>query len=199
MKISSAVFVKSSAKIDQLPSANLPEFAFIGRSNVGKSSLINMLVQQRELAKTSSTPGKTRTFNHFLVNNSWYLADLPGYGFAKVSQAQRKEWENVLQQYLLKRENLLYVIVLVDLRIEPQKSDIDFINATGMKNIPLVIAFTKSDKLGLNIVRRNVEVYQKKLLEFWEECPPLFITSAETGAGRDELLAFIEKAIAEAK
>ena len=195
MKISSAEFVKSSANTSQLPSDQIPEFAFIGRSNVGKSSLINMLVQKRELAKTSGTPGKTQTINHFIINNAWYLADLPGYGFAKVSQEKRSLWENTLKAYLSERKNLMNVFILVDLRIEPQQSDLDFINKTGMKGISLSIVFTKTDKLGKQVVRKNVDDYKKKLLESWEELPPVFVTSATEGTGRDEILTFIESAL----
>lgn len=195
MKISSAEFVKSSANTSQLPSDQLPEFAFIGRSNVGKSSLINMLVQKRELAKTSGTPGKTQTINHFIINNAWYLADLPGYGFAKVSQEKRSLWENTLRAYLSERKNLMNVFILIDLRIEPQKSDLDFINKTGMKGISLSLVFTKSDKLGKQEVRKNVDAYKKKLLESWEELPPVFVTAVPDGTGRDEILTFIESAL----
>lgn len=185
--------------MDQLPEAKFPEFAFIGRSNVGKSSLINMLVQQKELAKTSSTPGKTKTFNHFLINNSWYLADLPGYGFARVARTERENWNKKLNEYLKKRDNLMYVLVLVDSRLEPQKSDLEFINKTGMNGIPLAVVFTKSDKEGTADLNRNIAVYKKKLLEFWEELPPLFITSAEDGRGREELLKFISDSAAQFK
>jgi GTP-binding protein len=199
MKITSAEFVKSSVTQEQLPGTELPEFAFIGRSNVGKSSLINMLVQKRELAKTSGTPGKTRTFNHFLINKEWYLADLPGYGFARVSREQRNEWEATLLTYLHKRENLVYVFILVDMRLEPQKSDLEFINKSGMQGIPLAVIFTKSDKLGSNVVRQNLADYKKVLLETWEELPPMFVTSAEKGLGRDEMLNFIEEAVKDFK
>jgi GTP-binding protein len=195
MKISSAEFVKSSVNTSQLPSDQLPEFAFIGRSNVGKSSLINMLVQKRELAKTSGTPGKTQTINHFIINNAWYLADLPGYGFAKVSQEKRSTWETTLKAYLSERKNLMNVFILVDLRIEPQKSDLEFINKTGMKGISLSVVFTKTDKLGKQEVRKNLDAYKQKLLESWEALPPVFVTSATEGLGRDEILSFIESAL----
>ncbi|CAN5579838.1 ribosome biogenesis GTP-binding protein YihA/YsxC [soil metagenome] len=191
MKITSATFVKSSAKPDQFPPDNIPEFAFIGRSNVGKSSLINMLVQKKELAKTSGNPGKTQTINHFLINKEWHLVDLPGYGFARVSQDKRAEWKSFMKTYLTKREHLLNVFVLVDLRIEPQKSDLDFINWLGECGVALSVVFTKSDKITRNQVASNVATFKKALLEYWEELPPLFITSAETRLGKEELLAYI--------
>lgn len=195
MKITSAEFVKSSVTLEQLPSDQLPEFAFVGRSNVGKSSLINSLVQKRELAKTSGTPGKTRTFNHFLINKNWYLSDLPGYGFARVSREQRSEWESTLHAYLKSRLNLMCVFILVDLRLEAQKSDLEFINKVGMQGIPLAVVFTKSDKLGPNVLRQNLANYKKVLLQTWEELPPHFVTSSPTGLGREEMLAFIDEAI----
>ena len=195
MKITSADFVKSSVTLEQLPSDQLPEFAFVGRSNVGKSSLINSLVQKRELAKTSGTPGKTRTFNHFLINKNWYLSDLPGYGFARVSREQRSEWESTLHAYLKSRQNLMCVFILVDLRLEAQKSDLEFINKVGMQGIPLAVVFTKSDKLGPNVLRQNLANYKKVLLQSWEELPPHFVTSSPTGLGREEMLEFIDEAI----
>jgi GTP-binding protein len=195
MKITSAEFVKSSVTLEQLPSDQLPEFAFVGRSNVGKSSLINSLVQKRELAKTSGTPGKTRTFNHFLINKNWYLSDLPGYGFARVSREQRSEWESTLHAYLKSRQNLMCVFILVDLRLEAQKSDLEFINKVGMQGIPLAMVFTKSDKLGPNVLRQNLANYKKVLLQSWEELPPHFVTSSPTGLGREEMLEFIDEAI----
>jgi GTP-binding protein len=195
MKITSAEFVKSSVTLEQLPSDQLPEFAFVGRSNVGKSSLINSLVQKRELAKTSGTPGKTRTFNHFLINKNWYLSDLPGYGFARVSREQRSEWESTLHAYLKSRLNLMCVFILVDLRLDAQKSDLEFINKVGMQGIPLAVVFTKSDKLGPNVLRQNLANYKKVLLQTWEELPPHFVTSSPTGLGREEMLAFIDEAI----
>lgn len=188
-----ATFVKSSAKLDQLPAANKPEFAFIGRSNVGKSSLINMLTSKKELAKTSGNPGKTQTINHFIIDENWYLVDLPGYGFARVSQTTRAEWFDLMRQYLTERENLLNVFVLVDVRIEPQKSDIEFINFLGEEGVPLSIVFTKADKITPNKVRQSTEMFKNKILETWEELPPVFITSSETKAGKDEILSYINE------
>jgi GTP-binding protein len=188
-----ATFVKSSAKLDQLPTANKPEFAFIGRSNVGKSSLINMLTSKKELAKTSGNPGKTQTINHFIIDENWYLVDLPGYGFARVSQTTRAEWFDLMKEYLTMRENLLNVFVLVDVRIEPQKSDLEFINFLGEEGVPLSIVFTKSDKITPNKVRQSTELFKTKLLETWEELPPIFITSSETKSGKDDILNYINE------
>jgi GTP-binding protein len=192
MKITSAVFVKSSVEMSQLPTDAIPEFAFIGRSNVGKSSLINMLVAKKELAKTSSNPGKTQTINHFLINGNWHLVDLPGYGFARVSQDTRNEWEKMIRNYLTQRTSLMNIFVLVDLRIEPQKSDLEFISWLGESGIPLSVVFTKSDKLTKNNVQINLTNYKNALLELWEELPSNFLTSAETKLGRDEILNYIE-------
>ncbi len=190
-----ATFVKSSAKLDQLPPVNKPEFAFIGRSNVGKSSLINMLTSIKGLAKTSGSPGKTQTFNHFIIDNSWYLVDLPGYGFAKVSQSTRSEWDGLMKKYLTTRENLMNAFVLIDLRLEPQKNDLDFITFLGENGVPFSIVFTKSDKLTPNQVRMHTEIYKNKLLEFWEELPPVFITSAEKKLGKEEVLSYIKQCL----
>ncbi len=173
----------------------MPEFAFIGRSNVGKSSLINMLVRQKDLAKTSSTPGKTQMINHFLINENWYLVDLPGYGFAKVSRDTREKWDGLIRTYLVQREAIICVMVLVDLRLEPQKSDIDFLNFLGENGVPLAIIFTKSDKLTKNERASRLAGFKKELLNYWEEMPPFFITSAEEGVGRDEVLAFIHESL----
>lgn len=192
--IRTAVFVKSSAKVEQLPPADKPEFAFIGRSNVGKSSLINYLTNHKELAKTSSSPGKTQTLNHFLINNAWYLVDLPGYGYAKVSQEKRAEWDKTLFKYLNARTNLMCVMVLVDVRIEPQKSDINFLNKLGEAGLPVVVVFTKADKINKATLDGNIEKFRAALLEYWEEAPPFFITSVEKQIGKEELIAFIEKA-----
>jgi GTP-binding protein len=190
-----AIFVKSSAKLDQLPPVNKPEFAFIGRSNVGKSSLINMLTSVKGLAKTSGSPGKTQTFNHFIIDDSWYLVDLPGYGFAKVSQTTRDEWEGLMKKYLTTRENLMNAFVLIDLRLEPQKNDLDFITFLGENGVPFSIVFTKSDKLTANQVRMHTEKYKNKLLQFWEELPPIFITSSEKKLGKEELLNYIKQCL----
>jgi len=193
MIIKDAHFVASNSKIDKLPKDNMPEYAFIGRSNVGKSSLINALVQRKGLAKTSATPGKTIAINHFVVNNQWYLVDLPGYGYAKRSKKSREEWRVMLANYISRRRNLLYTFVLVDSRIEPQNSDIGFMEWLGENQVPFCIVFTKADKLGKAELTKNIEAYKTRLLEDWEELPPVFITSAETKLGRDEVLDFIEQ------
>ena len=193
MIIKDAHFISSNSKIDRLPKDNLPEYAFIGRSNVGKSSLINALVQRRGLAKTSATPGKTIAINHFVVNNQWYLVDLPGYGYAKRSKKDREEWQVMLANYIKRRRNLLYTFVLVDSRIEPQNSDIGFMEWLGENQVPFCIVFTKADKLSKAELDGNVEAYKQRLLEDWEELPPIFVTSSETKLGRDEVLDFIEQ------
>lgn len=195
MVIRSATFVKSSAKISQCPPADKPEFAFIGRSNVGKSSLINLIVNKKGLAKTSSKPGKTQTINHFIVNDAWFLVDLPGYGFASVSQETRANWTKMIENYLLKRENLACVYVLIDSRIEPQTKDLDFITWLGENQVPLSILFTKTDKLSKNDLAKSVARYKKKLSELWDELPPITLTSAETKLGRDEILKQIESVL----
>ncbi len=192
MIIKDAHFVSSNSKIDKLPKDNMPEYAFIGRSNVGKSSLINALVQRKGLAKTSSTPGKTIAINHFVVNNSWYLVDLPGYGYAQRSKKSREEWRVILANYISRRRNLICTFVLVDSRIEPQDSDVGFMEWLGENQVPFCIVFTKADKISKAELNRNVEAYKQRLLEDWEELPQLFITSSETKLGREEILDFIE-------
>ena len=193
MIIKDAHFVSSNAKIDKLPKDNIPEYAFIGRSNVGKSSLINALVQRRGLAKTSSTPGKTIAINHFMVNNSWYLVDLPGYGYAQRSKKAREEWRVMLANYIRRRRNLICTFVLVDSRIEPQSSDIGFMEWLGENQVPFCIVFTKADKLGKLELEKNVDAYKQRLLQDWEELPQIFITSSESKLGRDEVLDYIEQ------
>jgi len=188
-----ALFVKSSVQLSQLPSLEIPEFAFIGRSNVGKSSLINMITAVKGLAKTSGSPGKTQTINHFIINEKWHLVDLPGYGFAKVSQATRAEWETLMKSYFLNRKQLMNTFALIDIRLEPQKKDLDFIEFLGLNGIPFSIVFTKSDKLTPNQVRQKVSSYSTKLLEFWEELPPIFVTSAADRTGKDELIKYINE------
>ena len=193
MIIKDARFLSSNNKFDKLPKDNMPEYAFIGRSNVGKYSLINALVQRKGLAKTSSTPGKTISINHFIVNNQWYLVDLPGYGYAQRSKKLREEWRIVLANYITRRRNLLYTFVLIDSRLEPQNSDIGFMEWLGENEVPFCIVFTKADKLGKNELDKNVEAYKKRLMEDWEELPPVFVTSSETKQGREEILDFIEQ------
>lgn len=191
--IKSAEFVKSSAWVDDCPSEMIPEYAFIGRSNVGKSSLINYLTDRRKLAKTSSTPGKTQLINHFIIDESWYLVDLPGYGWAQTSKTNKAAWKKMIENYLLQRPNLALVFVLVDIRHEPQKIDQEFIQWLGEEGIPLSIVFTKADKLGKNQVQARVAAYKEHLKELWEELPPTFTTSSEGKLGKAELLEFIVK------
>jgi GTP-binding protein len=193
MQITEAKFLVSNTDIEKCPNPTLPEFAFIGRSNVGKSSLINMLTGRKNLAKTSATPGKTRLINHFLINSKWYLVDLPGYGYAKVSKASKATWDKMIRDYLLKRQNLMNVFVLVDSRLEPQPIDMAFINWLGEKNVSFSIVFTKADKLKKQQVIYSVENYKKELKKSWEALPPLFISSAEKKTGREELLNYIEE------
>ncbi|MCU0421315.1 MAG: ribosome biogenesis GTP-binding protein YihA/YsxC [Bacteroidia bacterium] len=199
MDIKQVKFIKSSAALADCPASSLPEFVFTGRSNVGKSSLINMLMQKNELARTSSTPGKTITINHYLVNESWHLVDLPGYGYAKRSKTLRQAWEKALEEYVTKREQLQVVFVLVDSRIPPQSSDISFINNLGEWGVPCAIIFTKSDKNNQSITQKNANAFKKELAEFWEDLPPSFITSAVKKQGRDLLLNYIETCIKESQ
>lgn len=191
--ITKAEFVKSSGSIEDCPAGDKPEFAFIGRSNVGKSSLINMLCQHKGLAKVSSTPGKTISINHFLVNGKWFLVDLPGYGYARRSKEQRAKWEKEMTRYFVERENLITVFVLIDSRIPPQKVDLELIRFLGENQIPLAVVYTKSDKNTRNETHRNTTAFEKELSQEWEELPPLFLTSSESKTGREELLRFIEK------
>lgn len=193
MVIKTATFVKSSGKWQECPEPNMPEYAFIGRSNVGKSSLINAMMNHKDLAKTSQTPGKTQLINHFLVNENWYLTDLPGYGYAKVSKVQRKDFEKLITNYILNRRNLVNLFVLVDVRHNPQKIDLEFIQWCGESGVPFSIVFTKSDKLKPREVIKNVENYKAELHKTWEDLPELYVTSAEKKEGGDEILNFIEK------
>ncbi len=193
MDIKKAEFVISAPVVSMCPQDSKPEYAFIGRSNVGKSSLINMLTNHKKLAKTSATPGKTLLINHFIINNEWYLVDLPGYGYAKRSKKEIDRLDQMIRGYILQREQLVNVFVLVDVRLEPQKIDLEFIEWLGLSSIPFSIVFTKADKLSVSKVSANVEAYKKKLLETWEELPPIFLTSAEKRQGRDEVLDFIEQ------
>jgi len=192
MKINKAEFVISNTDIKKCPDTNFPEYAFIGRSNVGKSSLINALCGNKSLAKTSSTPGKTQLINHFLINDSWYIVDLPGYGYAKVSKTERKKFEKFIWDYILKREQLTNLFVLIDVRHEPMKIDLEFINKLGKNGIPFSIIFTKADKLSSSKLNKNVVAYKRRLLQEWEELPKMFITSSVTNLGKDELLNYIE-------
>lgn len=193
MVIKTADFVKSSGKWQDCPEPNLPEYAFIGRSNVGKSSLINAMMNRKDLAKTSQTPGKTQLINHFLVNENWYLTDLPGYGYARVSKSMRKDFEKLITNYILNRKNLVNLFVLIDSRLSPQKIDVEFIEWCGENGIPFSIVFTKSDKLKPNIAITNVESYKTELLKTWEDLPEIYLTSAEKKIGGDEILKFIYK------
>jgi len=192
MDIKKSVFTISSAKLSQCPKDTKAEFAFIGRSNVGKSSLINMLTNHKGLAKTSATPGKTLLINHFLINDEWYIVDLPGYGFAKRSKKVQEDIEKMISSYILQREQLVNVFLLIDIRHEPQKIDREFMDWLGENGVPFSIVFTKADKLGTDKMRQNVKRYLDSLLDTWEELPPYFVTS-EKRMGKDELLDYIEK------
>lgn len=193
MEIKSAEFVISNTDYKKCPNPDMPEYAFIGRSNVGKSSLINMLTNNSKLAKTSGKPGKTQLINHFIINKQWYLVDLPGYGYAQVSKKDRSKWQKFIQDYLLNRSNLYCLFVLVDSRHEPQKIDVEFINWAGEQGLPISVIFTKADKLTKNKLASNISNYKKKLGEFWDELPVSFISSSANKAGRDEILGFIGK------
>lgn len=193
MKIKYANYITSSVTLNQCPAPNKAEYAFIGRSNVGKSSLINSLTGYKKLAKTSGSPGKTITVNHFEINNEWYLVDLPGYGYAKRSKTERAKWSKMIKTYILGRENLLTIFVLIDIRHEPQKNDLEFIDWLGISNIPFAVLFTKADKVKPAQKSQLVDSYKKKLLESWEEVPPMIVTSATKNEGREEVLNFIEE------
>ena len=193
MQINSSEFTISSPTVSRCPNDNKAEYAFIGRSNVGKSSLINMLCNHKGLAKTSSMPGKTLLINHFIINKEWYLVDLPGYGYAKRSKKMQKQLEQMSAQYILQREQLVKVFVLIDIRHEQQKVDREFIDWLGQSNVPFTIVFTKADKLSQSKVRSNAKAWMDKLLDTWESLPPYYITSAETRQGREELLNYIDQ------
>jgi GTP-binding protein len=192
MLIKTAEYVKSSVDPRKCPEPILPEYAFIGRSNVGKSSLINMITGVKGLAKISTTPGKTQLINHFLINEQWYLVDLPGYGFAKASKSDKKNWHSMSVKYFTKRENLMSIFVLVDSRIKPQKNDIDFINLLGEKGLPFVIVMTKCDKVSYGFANNTLGDLKEILAENWEELPQTFISSAQTKVGRNEILTYID-------
>lgn len=193
MVIKTAEFVKSSDKWQDCPEPTMPEYAFIGRSNVGKSSLINALMNHKYLAKTSGTPGKTQLINNFVINGSWSLTDLPGYGYARVSKTLRKEFEKLITNYILNRKNLVNLFVLIDSRHTPQAIDIEFIEWCGENSIPFSIVFTKADKVKPNVITKNVEHYKSELLKTWEDLPEIYVTSAEKKTGGDEILDFISK------
>lgn len=195
MTIKSAEYTISSARVQQCPAGDLPEFAFIGRSNVGKSSLINMLTGRSNLAKTSATPGKTVLINHFLINSQWYLVDLPGYGYAKRGMQQRDELQRMISSYILQRDQMMNLFLLIDSRHEPQRIDLEFIEWLGENGIPFSIVFTKADKLSKGKLAANVKYYLSELSKQWEELPPYFITSSETKLGRDEVLDYIDSII----
>ncbi len=191
MDIKNAKFLTSSANIEQCPKDNLPEYAFIGRSNVGKSSLINMLCNHKGLAKTSSTPGKTLLINHFMIDNSWYLVDLPGYGFAKRSKSMQQKIENMITSYIMQRDQLVNLFLLIDIRHDPQKIDLEFIDWLGNSGVPFSIIFTKADKLSALKAGEHVKKYMEQLKETWEELPPYFVTSSEKRTGREDVLNYI--------
>ena len=193
MEIKTAEFAISSPMVSMCPQDTKSEYAFIGRSNVGKSSLINMLTNHKKLAKTSATPGKTLLINHFIINKEWYLVDLPGYGFAKRSKKEQQKLEQMISGYILQRVQLVNVFLLIDIRLEPQKIDLEFMEWLGQSQIPFSIIFTKADKLSASKGKSNVESYKKRLLEDWEDLPPIFITSAENRQGREDVLNYIDE------
>jgi GTP-binding protein len=195
MIIHSASFIRSSTSLKQCPDTVKPEFGFIGRSNVGKSSLINMLTGNSRLAKTSGNPGKTRTINHFLINGSWYLVDLPGYGFAEVPVKMREKWVKAVEEYILKRQNLVCLFVLLDSRHKPQKSDMSFMESLGRNGIPFVRVFTKTDKLSAGTLEKSIHYYDSEMFKIWESLPVTFISSTVSKKGTEEILGFIEETI----
>ena len=192
MVITSTEFVISNSRVNKCPTTGLPEYAFIGRSNVGKSSLINMLTGRKGLAMTSQKPGKTQLINHFLINKDWYLVDLPGYGYARLSRDGRDGLRKMIEDYILERTELVCLFVLLDSRLEPQRIDLEFIEWLGEEGIPFALVFTKADKLSKGKLAANIAAYKERLLQQWEELPPLFITSSEARMGRDELLSYID-------
>ena len=193
MVIKSAEFVISNSRVEKCPTTGLPEYAFIGRSNVGKSSLINMLTARKGLAMTSQKPGKTQLINHFIINDAWYLVDLPGYGYARLGKDSRDSLRRIIEDYVLERKELVLLFVLLDCRHDPQKIDLEFIQWLGEEGVPFALVFTKADKLSKGRLAANVEAYKAKLHEEWEELPPIFVTSSEERMGRDELLGYIEE------
>lgn len=195
MIIKEAAFAASSQNVSQKPRQRLPEFAFIGRSNVGKSSLINMLCKKKGLAHTSSTPGKTQLVNHFIINGSWYLVDLPGYGYAKMSKTGREKLEKIIHNYLVRSEEMVLLFVLLDSRLDIQKIDLDFMIELGQMGLPFSIIYTKCDKMGVNALEAQISKNSQTLLEYWEELPPIFKSSSESGLGRDEILDYIDNVL----
>ncbi len=191
MKIKKAEFVISNTEYKKGPEDGKPEYAFIGRSNVGKSSLINMLTDKKKLAKTSGRPGKTQLINHFIINDEWYIVDLPGYGYAKASKQSRAQWERFIVEYLTNRQSLVTIFVLLDSRLEPQKIDIEFMNWCGEKQLPFSMVFTKTDKLSSTALQKNLAKYKKEMVKQWAELPPVFITSAESKFGQEKMLNYI--------
>ncbi len=197
MQIKTAEYLMSNDDYRKCVKPDKPEFAFIGRSNVGKSSLINMLTSNSKLAKTSASPGKTQKINHFIINNQWYLVDLPGYGYAKVSKSQRAVFRKMIDDYILNRQNLVNLFVLIDCRHEPQDIDVEFINWLGESRVPFTIIFTKADKIGPNALKDKVEAYKEHLLQTWENLPDMLVSSAVSKMGQEEILDYIEKIIKE--
>jgi len=193
MEIKTAEFVSSFTSYTDCPRSEIPEYAFVGRSNVGKSSLINMLLDRKKLAKTSQSPGKTQLINQFIINVNWFLIDLPGYGFAKVAKSKRKDFSKLINDYILKRDNLICVFVLIDSRLDPQKNDLGFMRWLGEKQVPFCMVFTKADKLSSSAVNQNIKNYKKEMLKEWEALPTIFISSAEKRMGRIEILEYIDK------
>jgi GTP-binding protein len=195
MKVNTAEFVISNTDYKLCPKDEIPEFAFIGRSNVGKSSLINMLVGNKNLAKTSGRPGKTQLINHFIINKQWFLVDLPGYGYAKASKVQRDKWERFIADYLTNRKQLTNIFVLLDSRLDPQKIDLEFMNWCGEKQLPFSMVFTKIDKLSSSALSKNLAKYKREMLKYWAELPPVFTTSSESAFGKEKILNYIETII----
>jgi len=193
MKIKEAAFVCSNTDFKKCPPADRPEYAFIGRSNVGKSSLVNMLTNYKKLAKISTKPGKTQLINHFLIDHSWYLVDLPGYGWAKVSQNERKKWDKMIKDYFLFRENLQTVFILIDSRLDPQKNDIEYINWLGKNGIPITLIFTKVDKITTGKLEKSIHNFKTTMLNDWESMPDYFISSATKGTGKEEIINYIHQ------
>ncbi len=192
MEIKSAEFTCSSPDVKKCPEPKIPEYAFIGRSNVGKSSLINMLVERKKLAKTSSTPGKTQLINHFIIDENWYLVDLPGYGYAKSSKKDREKWGQMIHKYLMQRENLMCTFILIDSRLEPQKIDLEFIEWFGVNQLPFILVFTKSDKINKKTLVHNLDLFKKTLKEKWSELPQMIVSSSKLSQGKEAILELVE-------